>query len=203
MRYTLLFISLTLCGCFQDQKQSTPTVASATTTSATEIIGTSSSVKQQFAWGANHIDWDRYLVDAVKSAQLKQDIKTPCKKLSVNDCAAQLISIISKYESSFNPMETYTESFADSSGKKVVSRGLLQISIESANQSAYKCNIKKAQDLHDVKSNLDCGAKIIAYQSNKSGTLMGEPKLGCAAYFSVCRKSSKSNAKILEYLKVM
>ena len=107
---------------------------------------------------------------------------------------------MAKYESSFKPETQFKESFNDSKGKPVISRGLLQLSIESANQKAYGCNIKKAEEMHNPKTNLECAVKIVVFQANKSGTLMGEPKLGCSSYWSVCRKSSGSNAKIISYL---
>jgi hypothetical protein len=108
---------------------------------------------------------------------------------------------MSKYESSFKPETNYTESFKDSKGKPVISRGLLQLSIESVNQKAYGCAIKQEKELNDAIKNLQCSVRVIVYQSNKAGSLMDGVRGGCSAYFSVCRKSSKSYAKILDYLK--
>lgn len=158
-------------------------------------------VKTNLAWGDKYPEWDKYLSDAVNASALRSDVKTPCKTLPAKKCLIQLISIMAKYESSFKPETQFKESFNDSKGKPVISRGLLQLSIESANQKAYGCNIKKAEELHNPKTNLECAVKIVVFQANKSGTLMGEPKLGCSSYWSVCRASSKSNAKILTYLK--
>ena len=152
------------------------------------------------AWGSTHADWDKYLYDAVNASALKSDVKMPCKKLASKDCLIQTISIMAKYESSFNPQEKYTEGFSDAQGNKVISRGLLQISIESANQKAYGCNITKAEQLHDPKTNLECAVKIAVKWINQDGVFFGSDKLGLGRYWSVGRKSSGSNLKILNYL---
>lgn len=145
--------------------------------------------------------WTQILVDEISKKNWPSDIKTPCpKKIEIKECVAQLLSIMSKYESNFNLDEIYKEDIKDAKGEAVLSRGLLQISQESANQKAYGCNIKNAKDLHDVKTNLSCAVNILYYQASKSKTLMSEPKLGCASYWSVCRESSKSNVKIKSYL---
>lgn len=153
------------------------------------------------AWGTTHLDWDKALYQAIEKSGLKSDVKTPCKKLTNKYCLAQLISIMAKYESSFKPETNFTESFKDSKGKPVTSRGLLQLSIESVNQKAYGCAVKQEKELNDPITNLQCGIAVIVYQSNKSGTLIDGNRGGCSAYWSVCRKSSKSYAKILNYLK--
>lgn len=160
-------------------------------------------VKTNLAWGDKYPEWDKALTDEIKLAKLPANTKTPCKKLSVNDCLAQLVSIMAKYESSFKPETQFKESFNDSKGKPVISRGLLQLSIESANQKAYGCNIKKAEELHNPKTNLECAVKIVVFQANKSGTLMDGNRGGASAYWSVARKSSGSNAKILKYLEAL
>ena len=160
---------------------------------------TPKSVKMALAWGAKP-EWDKYLADAVNSKPWPVSVEKPCKKVDLKECVMQLISIMAKYESNFKPETNFTESFNDSKGKPVISRGLLQISQESANQKAYNCKIKDAKELNDSKINLECAVNIIHFQAVKHNSLMGEPKKGCAAYWSVCRASSKSNAKILNYL---
>lgn len=156
--------------------------------------------KLVLAWGTSRQDWTDHLVKEIKASNLKPSVKYPCKKVDQATCFAHLVSIMAKFESGFKPEVEYKESFNDSKGNPVISRGLLQMSIESANQKAYGCGIKKEKDLHDPFVNLSCAVKIIAYQANRGGALMAEPKIGCAAYYSVCRASSKSNKKILDYL---
>lgn len=153
--------------------------------------------KLVLAWGSKP-DWDKYLADAVNSKPWPVSIEKPCKKVDLKECVMQLVSIMAKYESNFKPETNYAESFNDSKGKPVISRGLLQISQESAN--GYNCNIVKPEQLNDPKTNLFCAVQIIHRWAIRDNTLMGEPKKGCARYFSVCRAASKSNAKILSYL---
>lgn len=110
-----------------------------------------------------------------------------------------LISTMSKFESGHDTNQTYTESFADSSGKKVVSRGLLQISQESANQSKYKCGIAKPQDLHVPYTNLACGVKILSawiVQDGYIGSKVDGGWKGGARYWSVLRIGKEPQKKI-------
>jgi|GEM_PF-3103577 hypothetical protein len=82
-----------------------------------------------------------------------------------------LLSAMAKPESNFKPEASYTERFHDSQGNRVVSRGLLQISIESANQKRYDCDIPYASKLHDPKINLHCGVKILAKWVHTDGVI--------------------------------
>lgn len=149
------------------------------------------------AWGTSHPEWDKALIGAVYELP-NVELKKPCTKLTTRDCAIQLLSIMAKFESSFKPETSFNET---GHLQGVVSRGLLQISKDSANQSAYGCGITDAKELHDPKVNLECAVKILAYQAKNSGTLMDGKKGGCSAYWSVCRADSGSYKKILEYLK--
>lgn len=175
------------------------------TTLTTEALKT-----KALAWGDKYPEWDKALTDAVNSSTLSADVKHPCKSLSAKECLIQTISIMAKYESGFKPQEQYKEAFKDAKGNYVVSRGLLQISIESANQKAYACNIKDAKELHDPKINLECAVKIAVYWINKDAVFFGDRTdsdknkkiyLGLGRYNSVARSSSKSSEKIKEYLR--
>lgn len=165
---------------------------------------TPSAEKQVLAWGKSHPEWDKAVYDAIDSLavpshQLK--IKTPCKKLDTRDCAAQLLSVIAQRESNFKPETKYNET---GHLQGVVSRGLFQISKDSANQSAYGCNITSAEQLHEPTINIKCAVRILAYQAVKTGTLIdGTDKGGCGRYWSVCRSkngTSKSYKEIMQYM---
>ena len=104
-----------------------------------------------------------------------------------------LISAMAERESNFKPELTYTESFNDSKGKKVISRGMLQISIESGN--AYGCGFKTTADLHDAGKNLSCGVKILHRWIGRDQHI-GPKQLGGARYWSVLRDTSGSQGKI-------
>lgn len=131
------------------------------------------------------------------------DAKKYCpnfEKLSLDQKKAfyvLLISSVAQYESDFNTDEKYTEGFDDVQGNKVVSRGLLQISQESANQKAYGCDIKQAQDLHIPEVNLNCAVKILNHWITQD-KVIGTNKLGGARYWAVLRESSHANSKIME-----
>lgn len=162
------------------------------------------------AWG-DRPEWTSYLIGAVTVADLQKtnpkDMAGICPnyaKTSSEDRIefwAQLVSIMSKYESNFKPETSYTEGFKDAKGKPVISRGLLQISIESAN--SYGCGFRDAKELHDAKKNLACGVQIIKRWVSRDDHVMGAvgKNVGCGRYWSVCRTTSKSNAKIKAYLK--
>lgn len=102
-----------------------------------------------------------------------------------------LLSALTPHESNYNPRTTYTERFNDNQGRPVISRGLLQISIESAN--GYGCGITDAQQLHDPQVNLSCGVRIIQRLVTRHGVIAStaEPWRGAAAYWSPFRKPAK------------
>jgi len=100
-----------------------------------------------------------------------------------------LLSSMTELESNHNPAVQYVEAFNDAKGNRVVSRGLLQISIESGN--GYGCGFKTASDLHDPEKNLDCGLRILNKWVGNDGTISGykSPSYqGGARYWSVLRK---------------
>jgi hypothetical protein len=105
---------------------------------------------------------------------------------------ASLISAIAELESRFHPEQSYREIFKDSEGENVVSRGLLQISMESGR--AYGCEIPEAEALHDPLVNLSCGVRILSRWIPQDGVIAsneGVHHLGAARYWSVFRKPAK------------
>jgi hypothetical protein len=102
-----------------------------------------------------------------------------------------LFSAMAKPESNFKPQSFYQEKFKDGKGRPVISRGLLQISHESANQPRYACDIKQPHQLHDPKVNLSCGVKIMSKWVQTDGVISQshwskDPK-GGARYWSTLR----------------
>lgn len=114
-----------------------------------------------------------------------------------------LISAMVRYESNFNPKTSYQEGFNDSSGKPVISRGLLQISIESGN--SYGCGFKNSQDLHDPYLNLNCGIRILnRWVGERDLRIAGKVSSswrGGARYWSVLRTTSGSYSSIVSLAK--
>lgn len=105
-----------------------------------------------------------------------------------------MLSAMARFESNFNTNAKYTESFSDANGNHVVSRGLLQISIESGN--GYGCQLKTAQDLHDPYQNLACGIRILNRWVARDGRIAGKVSnswRGGARYWSVLRAGDKTS----------
>ena len=109
-----------------------------------------------------------------------------------------LLAEMAEYESDLNPQTEFKETLRDSQGNYVVSRGLLQISIESANQKRYSCGISAEQDLHDPATNIQCGAKILSSWVSTDGVVASNDgsNLGGARYWSVLRSKNSSAADI-------
>lgn len=154
------------------------------------------------AWNKVNKDgsWTLAAENAVRATSLAKlvpkDIKAFCPRYESLDADkrtrfwAGLLSAMAKPESNFKPETTYVEQdILDANKQKVISRGLLQISIESANQKAYGCAIKNAQDLHQVDVNLNCAARIMARWVQKDGHIAApsRPDAGAARYWSVLR----------------
>jgi hypothetical protein len=107
---------------------------------------------------------------------------------------AHFISLMAKRESNFNPDTKYVEGFSDSSGKKVVSRGLLQLSLKSSQN--YGCPVKYEQDLHSAKKNLICGVKILNHWVKQDKVISASSNdgwRGGARYWAVLRGSKQSH----------
>lgn len=99
-----------------------------------------------------------------------------------------LFSAMTEKESSFRPATFYQENFKDLDGNFIISRGLLQLSIESSN--GYGCNLDSAQELHDPETNLNCGMRIFTRHLKKDGVISGQRGstwLGGARYWAVLR----------------
>lgn len=104
------------------------------------------------------------------------------------------ISSMAKFESGFDPNESYTERFKDSSNSYVISRGLLQISLESS--KGYRCGFLTGRELYSPTKNLSCGIKILNHwmkKDNRIASRMGLSWKGGARYWSVLRQARKTS----------
>lgn len=98
------------------------------------------------------------------------------------------ISAMTELESSHKPEMQYVEAFDDANGNNVVSRGLLQLSIESGN--GYGCGLKNANELHDPYVNLNCGLRILNRWIGRDLVISGKEGTawrGGARYWAVLR----------------
>lgn len=107
-----------------------------------------------------------------------------------------LMSSLMRYESNYDPSVTYTEPFNDASGNRVVSRGPLQLSIESAN--GYGCGISDPRELHDPQTNLSCSVRIMNRWIERDSVIQSRTATGnwrgLARYWSPFRRSSQRSA---------
>ena len=116
------------------------------------------------------------------------------------DFWVHLISKLAYFESSYNIDETYQEEFPDNDGNRVISRGLLQLSIESANGN-YDCGLLNAQELHEPKINLECAVRIFNKLVVQNRAIAGKVNgrwQGASRYWSPFRDKEK-NKKLVTY----
>lgn len=106
---------------------------------------------------------------------------------------ATFISSLAQFESNYDPTASHQERFNDVKGKPVVSRGLLQLSIESGN--SYGCGLQTGQELHNPARNLVCGVRILNRWVGQSDRVITDRQsgkwLGAARYWSPFRNESK------------
>lgn len=117
-----------------------------------------------------------------------------------------LLSAMVRYESNFNTNATYKENFKDSKGKYIISRGLLQLSIESSR--AYACGFNNEAEIHDPLRNLSCGLRILnkwVGQDLYIGSRVHSKWRGGSRYWSVLRSNGspyKSITKLTKELNI-
>lgn len=167
-------------------------------------------------WETKHVDgkkWTEHVLlkldtlggDMLSAKPVDENIFCPnYSKFSTVDRKyfwAYLMSAMVRFESNFKPEVKYQESFQDSNGNNVISRGLLQISYESGR--GYQCDLRQPEDLHDSYVNLECGIRILNRWVGRDQRIAGQDNgawRGGARYWSVMRSSSKSYAEILKLL---
>ena len=166
------------------------------------------------AWSKKNLDgsWTAITEGAVRASALTKSVPTdvanfcPGYASQTDDARLQfwvgLLSAVARPESNFKPETKFQEVFKDSKGEFVVSRGLLQLSIESANQKKYSCGIKKAEDLHDPTTNLRCGVRILdawVKTDNVIATYGSGPLRGGGRYWSTLREKSKHLPELMNF----
>jgi hypothetical protein len=182
----------------------------------TLIISTQAYASLDYAaWAKNNRDgsWTRSAEAAVANSPLVQlvpkDILYFCPSYPKLPAVERrkfwvgLISAMAKPESNFKPERFYQEKFHDRKGKPVISRGLLQISIESANQQRYGCDIPYPAKLHDPGINLACGVKILSKWVSTDGVIAkySQPRVhkGGSRYWSTLRPQRGHLRKIADF----
>ena len=115
---------------------------------------------------------------------------------------ANIIIEMAYYESDWKPATSYKESFKDQKGNYVISRGLLQISIESG--KGYQCPLKTENDLHDVAINIECGVRILNRWVSRDKRIAGKVDnawRGASRYWSVMRQEEGVPKKSTDAIK--
>lgn len=161
--------------------------------------------------------WSRFVLSALESvgqnllATTPTDAQEFCPAFASLDRDGRrqfylaLISSMARYESSFDPSVSFQESFNDAQGNPVISRGLLQLSVESAN--AYSgCLLDRAEELHDPETNLTCGVAILDRLIGRDQVIGGRVNgrwRGGAAYWSVLRQTSSRRQQITNFTRTI
>lgn len=104
---------------------------------------------------------------------------------------ASFFSILSNYESSFNPATQYQES------NGVISRGLLQMSNGSV--GGYGCGLAHPHHLHSPYKNFECAIKIMTRnvrRDNRIASGLGGLSRGGARYWSPLRSSHSKHGAL-------
>lgn len=198
------FSSNTAAGSLNNEKS--PRFAAATYADAPDYA----------AWAKHNQDgsWTRAAEHAVASSSLPRLIPTDATqfcptypKLGLTQRKqfwVALISAMSGPESNFRPASSYQERFSDRQGRPVVSRGLLQISQESANQRRYGCDIRQANLLHDPVINLSCGVRILSRWVQQDGLIASQhsPK-GGGRYWSTLRHQNGKTGRISAFTRAL
>jgi hypothetical protein len=151
--------------------------------------------------------WSSYVTNAIAARgdrlakTIPADVQKYCpryRKLTIAQRRvfwSRLLSLLAHYESSYRPSVSYKENLTGGHGRPVVSRGLLQISIESANAKRYACGVKRESALHNSKVNLECGVRIATVWVTSDGTISGRSRSGgyrgMARYWGPFRKADK------------
>jgi N-acetyl-anhydromuramyl-L-alanine amidase AmpD len=105
---------------------------------------------------------------------------------------SELLGALAVFESGQKTDVTYKENFKDRKGNFIISRGLLQLSIESSN--AYGAGLKNENELHDAATNLRCGVLIMKRWILKDNIIAAREDgawKGMARYWSPFRKTDR------------
>jgi len=108
------------------------------------------------------------------------------------------------FESGWKTATQYKENFKDQKGNYIVSRGLLQISIESG--KGYDCPLATEQDRHDPKINLECGVRILnrwVVRDNRIAGKVNNEWKGGSRYWSVLRQEIGEVKKSTDAIKAI
>jgi len=188
MKYLIIVLLLVSCNTKQKKEVNKPT----------KLKPITSSMKYTFKW--DNQKYTKYLVDSLKTSELIKLKPTDIKQFGVIKDPIRFYGNIlvemAYYESKFNTMEKYKESFG------LWSRGLFQLSKEDGKR--YKCNFTTEQSVHNAKANIECAIlilqKLVKQDNHLAGRVRGKWK-GGARYWAVLRGTRKYTKKALQAIK--
>lgn len=149
-----------------------------------------------FDWG--NLEWDRHLVDQIKNSKLVTAIPKDREEYFYSSAKdpiefwGKLLVKMSYYESKWIPSKKYLENFKDRNGRRIYSRGLFQLSLESGR--GYGCPFHSEADIHKPKNNITCAVKILERWVVRDGVIrgrFGSKWRGGARYWAVLRGTRK------------
>lgn len=207
---SLVFSLLSLSGCGEKFHARTPTVTGTKSDSAklqdTDAdLDLGGPMEYPARWDGKNPDavkWTRATVIAIERYGQKMldaspsDVASYCPRFPTMGREQKIafwvhiISAIAEKESNFDPTMSYTETFVNTKGERVVSRGLLQLSLESAN--LYGCGFATEHDLENPSENLACGVKILNHWVSRESVISSDDESrwhGAARYWGVLRTS--------------
>lgn len=175
------------------------------------LFAASTTFASDFKGDWNNPEWDQMLLESLEDSGILEVDPVDAWKFTDQfrfytdrekiELYAHIMINISKRESNYKPDCFYKESFNDSTGTKVVSRGLFQLSYEAATLS-YRCdNIGLRSNLYDPKVNIDCAVKVfsrwVKVDKVISLKLSRRKYRGVARYWSTMRPGKIFNSIIL------
>jgi len=198
MKILIMLLALVACGPTPTPPASTPEP-------------TTTPIEYKGKW--NNPDYDQFLITAIKErgpnllttkpSDYEDFIKDwPTTEANLLNFWFKVIVEMAYYESGWKTTTQYKENFKDQKGNYIISRGLLQLSIESSR--GYKCPFSTEQDIHNPKLNLECGVMILNKWVGQDVRIAGKVDggwKGGARYWSVLREEIGENKKSTQAIK--
>ena len=193
----------------EDLDDSAPLVSGSSTDGPDTPVAVDDSIFYALDWDGKHPDsdqWTQHMLGAMDDLgevlidSRPQDVLSFCPnydELNGNQKKwfwITLISVMTRYESSFKPETAFQEAFNDAQGNPIISRGFLQISIESGR--GYDCDLPVAEVLHQPRTNLRCGVRIMRRWVDRDGVISRRVNgrwRGGARYWAVLRSFSSND----------
>jgi len=91
------------------------------------------------------------------------------------DFWVDFLSAVALSESGQDAKRSRFHAMDSDAGRPTFRRGLLQISIESARRSIYRCDVDNPKALEEPRANLACGVRILTHWIESDGVIASDP----------------------------